>query len=180
MSQDTIDTSGTVVVGYSRRKLALYAIGSAAFVAAGLWMIGIDKPIGRSSPETVRFWGYAAVAFFGLMLLYSASLLLRARSAVISLSPQGLRDVRVSLDTVPWASIASIGTWAYSGQRIMVLTLHPGEEAKLRLTRLARWTRSANAQLGADGLSITAQGTDIGHDALLAATTAFARRYGSL
>ncbi len=60
----------------------------------------------------------------------------------------------------------------------MIVGINPEDEAKLKLTRVARMTRAANASLGADGLAVAAQGAKISHDALLEATIAYAERYG--
>lgn len=178
MSEPVIDTSRTLEIGYSRGKLALYALGAASFVAVGVWMIGQETPSSRHSLEATQFWGYVTVVFFAFMFLIAVGRLLTARGAVISLTPRGFRDQRVSSDIVPWKAIADIQTWKSYGQPIMVLALHPGEEEKLRLTRIARWTRGANARLGADGLSIAAHGTSINHDALVAAAVAYRARHG--
>lgn len=179
MADTAIDTSQALEIAYSPLKLVLAAMGCAGFVIAGFWMIGLDAVKGRYSIETAHLVGYLSILFFGAILLLVVWRLITRKGAVLTLSPEGLRDMRVSHDVIPWPAIARISTWQSHGQRIMVLGLHPGEEAKLRLTRLARVTRGANAKLGADGLSIAAQGTAIKHDDLMAATIAYAQRYGN-
>lgn len=114
------------------------------------------------------------------MLLAAVGRLVTALRPVLTLSAAGLRVARISGDLGPWRAIASIDISAYHGQPIIVLGLHPGEERNLRLKPMVRWTRHANAVLGADGLSMTWQGMRTGHDALPAAMTAFASRYGDL
>lgn len=180
MSGTAIDTSQTMEIGYSRGKLVFFTLGAAAFVATGFWMIGLEKGSGRYSAEQAHLIGYLSIAFFGAIFLLALARLFKAQGTVLTLSPEGMTDVRVSCDVVPWRAIARIGTWQAYGQRIMVLGLHPGEEERLRLTRMARWTRGANAKLGADGLSISVQGTTIGYNDLMAATVAYARRYGAV
>lgn len=175
-----IDTTKALVVAHSPGKLVLFVLGSAAFVASGIWLLFQDEPLARGSVGQQQLWGYLAVAFFGLIMLVALARLFTAGRPVLTLSAAGLRDERISTDIIPWRAIASIDTWAYRGQRIIVLGLYPGEEQKLRLRPMVRWTRRANAMLGADGLSVTASGTRIGHDELLAAITAFAGRYGNI
>ncbi len=56
----------------------------------------------------------------------------------------------------------------------MVLDVDPAVEAALLLSRIARWSRAANKQLGADGLCVTAQGLKMGYDELLMTTSVYA------
>jgi hypothetical protein len=177
MPEPQIDTHQTREIAAAPLKLILMVLGALAFVVGGCFMslATVDTP--KYSAAVVRLLGYVAIIFFGLCGLIGVWRLLTQRGPVITVSPEGLRDVRVSHDIVPWPAIASIGTWTHSGQRIMVLGLKPGEEAKLRLTTIARMSRGANARLGADGLAIAAQGTKISHDELIATATEYARAY---
>jgi hypothetical protein len=174
----SIDTRATLEIVSAPLKMAGLAALSAAFVVGGWFMSQATVSTSRHSAETVVFWGWAAMIFFGLCLAITLWRLLTQRGPIITLSPAGIRDVRVTHDIVPWPAVANIATWQHSGQNVMVVGLHPGEEAKLRLTTIARMSRRANATLGADGLAITAQGTKISHDALMAAAIAYARAHG--
>ena len=118
------------------------------------------------------------MAFFGPVTALLLWRLMTQRGTVITLSPDGLCDIRVSPDVVPWTAIKSLATWQHSGQKVLIVALMPGEEEKLKLTTLARMTRSANSKLGADGLAVTAHGTKIAHEDLLASALAYAGRYG--
>ncbi len=177
MSKPQIDTNATLEITAAPFKLIMLVLGALAFVVAGYFMTLATEDTQRHSAALVRLIGYAAVGFFGLCGFIGIWRLLTQRGPVITLSPMGFRDIRVSHDAVPWPAIASIGTWTHSGQRIMVLSLKPGEEEKLRLTTIARMSRGANARLGADGLAIAAQGTKINHDRLIEATAAYAQAH---
>jgi hypothetical protein len=177
MSEPRIDTSKTLEIGAAPLKLSLIVLGGLAFVVGGYFMTMATEDTARYSASLIRLIGYVAMGFFGLCALLGLWRLLTQRGPVITLSPQGLRDVRVSHDIVPWPAIASIGTWEHSGQRVMVVGLKTGEEEKLRLTTIARLSRGANARLGADGLAIAAQGAKISHDHLIATATAYAQAY---
>lgn len=178
MTAATIDTGNTMEIGASPIKMVLMALGGLAFVVGGFYMSQASTGTSRHSVESVHFWGYASMAFFGAITALTVWRLVTQRGTVITLSPEGFRDIRVSADIVPWQAVASLKTWQSSGQNIMVIELHPGEEAKLKLTAIARMSRGANTKLGADGLSVAAQGTKIGHEALMEATIAYAERYG--
>lgn len=174
-----IDTSGTTTVESSPAKHLWIVILALGFVAVGYWMTLATEASRRYSADMVRFMGWLSIAVFGFFGAIALWRLLTQRGPVITFSPEGLRDIRVSHDIVPWSAIASLNTWQMSGQQVMVVGLKPGEEEKLRLTTIARMSRGANARLGADGLAVTAQGTKICHDDLMKTTIAYAECYAS-
>jgi hypothetical protein len=172
------DTSKTLEIAASPVKMILLAVGGAAFVIVGWFLARATEGTGRYSREMVNLAGWAALVFFGAITLLIVWRLFTQRGTVVTLSPMGLTDIRVSLDVVAWPAVDRISTWSHSGQRIMIVALKPGEEAKLKLSTIARLTRGANAKLGADGLAVTAQGLKIGYDDLLSTTMAYAERHG--
>jgi hypothetical protein len=178
MSANAVDTRQTVEISGSPTKQLMLALGGLGFVAAGYFMMQAVEDTPKYSAAMIRILGYVTVGFFGFCTLVLLWRVLTQRGPVITLSPQGLCDVRVSSDVVPWPAIEAIKTWEHSGQRVMVVGLKPGEEAKLKLTVIAKMSRRANTSLGADGLAITAQGTQTTHDDLMAATIAFAEAHG--
>lgn len=173
----TIDTTLTREIAASPVRLAMMALASTAFVVGGWFMAQATASTTRHSADLINIIGYAAMAVFGLFLVIALHRLITQRGTVITISPAGLTDIRVASDIVPWHAIASLATWENQGQRIMVVSLKPGEEEKLSLTRMARMTRGANARLGADGLAVAAQGTKISHDELMSIAIAYARHY---
>ncbi|MBX9926021.1 MAG: hypothetical protein K2Y05_06660 [Hyphomicrobiaceae bacterium] len=176
----TVDTNGTIRFQASPWKLALLVGGSAAFVAIGVFMVAAQTESSRHSVEVIHVVGYLSIVFFGACGAVGLwRMLTGIGRPVLTLSPAGLRDIRVSDDTIPWSSVERIFEWSYSGSRIMIVCLHPGEEAKLPLTTIARMSRRANAGLGADGLAINASDLTIKHDDLMATTIAYAQRYGT-
>lgn len=172
-----IDTSATTTVEQSPWKMLLLLLGSLAFVAAGWWMTGATAGTSRQSVGTIHFFGWASIIFFGFCALVAVRQLVTFRGPVVTFSPRGIRDIRVSSDTIPWTAVRSINTWSHKGTRIMVLGLHPGEEEKLVLSAITRMTRSANKALGADGLSIASTGMKMSHDRLMETAIAYATRY---
>ena len=84
----------------------------------------------------------------------------------MTVSPAGLRDVRVAAEPIPWRAIKSISTWQMQRQMVLLLAIDPADEARLTLTRLTRWTRSAHRRLGADGLVVSAHGLKVGYPTL--------------
>jgi hypothetical protein len=123
----------------------------------------------------VEFAGYAGTLFFGACTVLALWRAFTTRGPVVTITREGIRDVRVAAEIIPWRAVNGLKVWESNGQRVMVLAVDPAVEAGLNLTRIARWTRGANRALGADGLCVTAQGLKTGFDQLLATSLAYAR-----
>ena len=165
-------TAESTAIAASPAKLVMLAFGGLVFVALGVWLLSIDP-----SNLSLKIIGSLSILFFGAMTCLIVWRLLTQRGPVITLTPQGFHDIRVTKSAVPWSAVDAIGTWSSQGQASVIVRLKPGEEQKLELTTIARMTRKANAALGADGLAVTAQGTKISHDALLSAIIGYCERY---
>ena len=125
-----------------------------------------------SDPAVVSA-GYSGLVFFSFCAAVAIWRLLAQRGAVVTLSPAGLRDVRVAAEPIPWRAVKGISTWQMQRQMVLVVAIDPADEARLTLTRLARWTRTANRKLGADGLVVSAQGLTVGYPTLFYACRDF-------
>jgi hypothetical protein len=113
-----------------------------------------------------QFVCYFGAIFFGACTVVIAWRLVTASGAVVTITPQGIRDTRVAAEFIPWRAVRKIHTWQFHRQKIMVLAIDPAVERQLTLTKAARWSRGANRALGADGLCITAQGLKIDYQTL--------------
>ena len=47
----------------------------------------------------------------------------------MTVSPAGLRDIRVAAEPIPWRAIKSISTWQMQRQMVLVVAIDPAEEA---------------------------------------------------
>jgi hypothetical protein len=162
MAEDAADLVN--IEGSPAALLMLTGLGvlmTAVSAVVGFGLLGIDdaSPFSR----TICIFG---TAFFGLCTLIALYRLLFVRGPVITISSQGICDRRVAADVIPWSSIHKLSTWEHSGQRALVLNVDPAVERTLRLSTMAKYTRSANRALGADGLCLTAQGLKISYDEL--------------
>lgn len=173
----TVDTSGTITISMAPWKLV-------GLVALSLGMTALSAVVAGLVPSPVpgmvlgggdAVFGYGGLALFGVATALLVWRLLSQRGPVVTLSPDGLRDVRVCADPIPWRAVRSISTWERQRQKIMVVAIDPAVERTLRLTWLARLSRGPNRALGADGLCIPAQGLTIDHATLVAAAQAYAR-----
>jgi hypothetical protein len=169
-----IDTSGTLHIDSSPWKmLGLFA--AAILMTALSGAIALRLLPGVAPGSLHEFIGYIGLLFFGLcagLLIWRS---IRQRSPVVTITPEGIRDTRIAAEFIPWRAVRNISTWSYQRQKIMVLAIDPAVERQLTLTSIARWTRSANRGLGADGLCLSAQGLKISYNALFETSTAYAQ-----
>lgn len=169
------DTSRTIEIEKSPFRLLAAIAVCLLFVALGAALAFgyLDRADSWS-----LFYGWASMVFFGLGAVRGIWRLLISTGPVVVIGPQGLRDTRVAAEFIPWPAVRGISTWAYRGHKVMVLAIDPAVEKRLTRTRMARWTRSANAAVGADGLGVAAAGLKIEYDTLLATSIAYARAHG--
>jgi len=159
------DTARTIEFHASPTRvltLLSFSVMSTAIAAALAFRLFPNMP---NDPATVSA-GYSGLVFFGFCAAVAVWRLIGQRGPMVTLSPAGLRDVRVAAEPIPWRAIKSISTWQMQRQMVLLVAIDPADEARLTLTRLARWTRSANRKLGADGLVISAHGLKVGYPTL--------------
>lgn len=172
-----IDTTRTIEIRQSPWQTLLLIAGALVFVALGTLMI--SGSIGKARPDIfVQAIGWISVLFFGACGIVGGWRFMTVRGPVVTLSPVGIRDMRIAEETIPWRAIRGISTWEYQRQKVMVLQVDPALERRLTLSTIARMSRRANAALGADGLCVAATGLSMRYADLLATTKAYAREYG--
>jgi hypothetical protein len=173
----TFDTSRTIEIEASPiRMLGLGALGLLmTALSAAIMLNAFPVPPG----SLAEFGGYAGTVFFGACTVLALWRTFTTHGPVVTITREGIRDVRVAAEVIPWGAVNDIKVWESNGQRVMVLAVDPAIEGWLNLTRIARWSRGANRALGADGLCVTAQGLKIGFDELLATSFAYARAWHS-
>lgn len=159
--QNLIEIKGSPAKLIGLVILGIIMTGLSAAIAFGLIPSGAGS-IGQ-------FAGWAGTVFFGAALMIALYRLTTSSATVITLSAAGLHDTRVSERPIAWDAIQDVGVWSMQGQKIIVLAVAPEVEQSVGLTRMARWSRGANAKLGADGLCIASTGLAMKHNELLAA-----------
>jgi hypothetical protein len=76
-----------LVLRPSKTKWTLLLLACIGFVVAGIWMINVGGPASRAPFGDARFWGWAAVIFFGLGIPLSLFQLFSGRT-YLSLNPE--------------------------------------------------------------------------------------------
>jgi hypothetical protein len=165
------DVTRTIEIAGSPGKLILLvALGVLMTAASAAIAFGLIPDV----DIVVLIISYFGVVFFALCTIILVRRLLGARSPVVTITPEGIRDTRVAADLIPWSAIRSLTTWEYAGQKVLVLAVEPTVEQKLTLTTIAQWSRAPNRALGADGLCVTAQGLQTDYDTLFRICTDYA------
>jgi hypothetical protein len=161
----TTDTSRIMEFHASpARLLTLLAFSAMSLVIAAALAFRLLP--GTASDPAMVSTGYTGIAFFSFCAAVAIWRLLAQRGPMVTLSPDGLLDVRVSKEPIPWRAIKSISTRQMQRQMVLLVAVDPATEDKLSLTRVARWMRNANRSLGADGLVISPQGLKVGYPTL--------------
>jgi len=170
----SIDTTKSYeIFGSPLRLLGLLA-AAICFVALGAFFVLSPEAFGRSKILILGI-GWLCIIFFGFCAVMGVLQLLKLKAPVITVSPEGFRDVRIANDTIPWASIQGVSTYTTNGQKMLIVSVAPDVEKQLNLARMARISRGMNAKLGADGLCSTAAGMDISYPEFLKMVEAFVR-----
>ena len=177
MEEVAIDTSGTTEFTASPLKMVLLGLLGIAMTTGGA-VLASGMLEGMRGGASTQLTGYFGAGFFGLCTILIFWRAVTMRGTVITLSPEGIQDVRIAPDTIAWSAIQNVSTWQMRRQKIIILKLDPQTEANLPLSKIARWTREANKKLGADGLYVVPQGINTNYDGLMGAIQAYWQRYG--
>jgi hypothetical protein len=159
------DTSRTIEIHASPARLLTllaFSLMSTAIATA----LAFRLLPGMSADPAATTAGYTGIAFFGFCAVVALWRLYGQRGAMVTISPEGLRDVRVAPQTIPWRAVKGIATWQMQRQMVLVISIAPEAERRLTLTTMARLTRGAHRSLGADGLVMSAHGLKIGYPTL--------------
>ncbi|MEO7688461.1 MAG: STM3941 family protein [Sphingomonas sp.] len=148
------------VARVSRWRTGLMVLGAAVFVAAGIFLLGIDGP---EQTET-RFWGWASIIFFGLAGMACIPQLFRTEP-VLEIDSNGILWRRWSEDRIPWSAIVRAEIKLVQRQKFLSLWLRDPE--RYRSTRLIGKLGRANKTMGFGDIALNLSGTDQGFDAMI-------------
>ena len=192
-----IDTSRTMEIRVSRWKILALLVGTFVF-AAGSTVMAFDRLDGAVPSSYHEFVGFGGTAFFGLGFVAALVAAIRWRGPVITLSPEGIRDIRMSPKLIAWRDVRDITTLSgddpkiqraiapfitvSSGaselqirkMRFMMLAVAPEIKAGLVAgRRLGKLATQLDHAFGVDGVAINPQQLSVGYDTLYAAARAY-------
>jgi hypothetical protein len=99
-----------------RRNGLLVAIGSAIFLAAGVWLMQYGEE------QFDWLWGLGSVVF-GTLGLWASRRLSRRKTSMV-LTPERLEQVTIyGAASVPWRDVEKVGSLSYLGQKLLGVRL---------------------------------------------------------
>jgi hypothetical protein len=111
--------------------------------------------------------GYVGTGFFGLATLKAIWTLMTAKGPVVFISRDGICDLRIVNELMPWDQIQDISSYEYRRQKFVVLKISAALENQIFGAKAGKVRLLANRMLGVDGIAITASGLTVDGDALL-------------
>jgi hypothetical protein len=149
---------------YKRTKLALYALGCAAFVALGLFLVTeVAQDASYSRHYAALPVGLASLAFFGIGLMVIVARFIDRRDILV-IDDRGIRDLRLGINTIPWKDIQSITE--YTVKRQTFFAIQVDEPTRYVENSGKRFMLKANRIAGFSPLNVSAHGLGISPDEL--------------
>lgn len=142
-----------VEIGISYWKtLGLLVVSAAAWLAIAAILFGW---VPGKAPNT-SFIGYVSFMIFGVGTCAFTSQLLSPDSTVLVINRYGVRDLRTSLNVIPWQSVESIDIWRSADETCLVLKLTPAASERFATIAAARALMAVSKVCGLDGIPISA------------------------
>ena len=170
-----IDPSQTVEVSAS----ALQLLGSLALtvlaslgIAAAVWL---NAPILTTTALIAFLIGTAVLIGLSFVL---ARLMFRSSEPVVTISPEGVCDRRLSADLVSWRDIEDIRPRRNHQAPVIELVLRKEADKAMTYKPLPRLLRSYHRLSNSVRFAVSAHGLKIGHRQLLETLKAYAEAHG--
>jgi len=166
-----------IEIGYSKRRLAVLLAGGVILTAGSAAMAFHLIP----DTQVDAFYtavGYFGVVFFGFAILKMGWLLVTARGPVLFIDRNGIRDLRVSPNVIPWDAVEQIGIGEIKKQPFVTLKVTPALEEQLVASAGKKLMKAANHALGVDGIVINPSGLQVDPPTLLEVCNAYRAAYG--
>ena len=175
----------TIEARYSAKKL-LRVLWIGVVFTALCTFIAFGHLTNPAPGIIVLIAAYCGIFIFGfgaLRLLFQ--FITRSGRVAITVNADGIRDVRVAAEAIPWAAISDVSPfavpkpslWPFGKREYNVsglfLTLLPECEAGLAISWGARASRVANRVIGMNGIYINGAGLEIDWDEFLKVSKAY-------
>lgn len=178
-----MEQSNDTIIELSKAKLVLITMGSAAFVAMGLWMLSLDAKEIESSREynsTLFVYGaaWASILFFGLCGFIGIKKLFDDRPGLI-ISAVGIQDNSsgISAGLIPWKDIAGVSQYQVKTQQFVSIMVSDTEKYAAKGNLLKRMANRANIKMYGTPLSLSSNSLKISHNELFDLITSAFQKY---
>jgi hypothetical protein len=167
-----------LVVPLGKSKIALTVLGSAAFVAVGLWLLSTAAEEPRPRLFLTETIAIACIAFFGVCGL-AALFKLFDFSPGLVIDAEGIVDNSsgISAGRIPWSDIRGFSVTTVQGQRFLTVKVDNPKKYVQRGHLLKRLFVNANASYFGGAIQISANALRIDFDELVTVTRTFHEKY---
>lgn len=172
----------TQVIPASKGKTVLLILGSAALVAASLWVLSLDA---QSIAQQRRFnstgivYGAAwtGAIFFGFCGIVGIVRLFSSKPGLV-MDHEGVHIMYLRRNqTVLWQDISAFAEYRVQKQKQILVMLSDPQSYINRYTGLAKWWIKTNYRLAGSPISLSSSLLKISHDDLIAQLTAHLVHY---
>jgi hypothetical protein len=166
-----METLSTITISKSFWKTVLLVAAAVVMVAASA-VTALDFSSfnrgARHGSGIASAIGWFGVAFFGMGLIVILYMAARLRGPIVTLSPEGVLDVRVMKAIIPWSEVTGVYEWRPSPfAKFAMLRLNPNYLARFETNRVQRTLGRLNKVVGAEGLPLQGSMLDISHGRLM-------------
>ena len=162
-----------VVIPLSKIKIILLIVGSAVFVAGGVWLLGLDPEQIQSSrrmsnPQIAYGVGYVCIAFFGICGIYGITKMFDFKPGLI-INSKGITDnsSAVAAGLIRWSDITGFSEFQVKSTKMLIIHVREPEKYVNRGSAIKRALNKANMKLVGSPISISANSLRIKYPELL-------------
>lgn len=177
------------IIALSKTKLVLLLLGSAAFVAAGAWLLSLDPATVRShrafgaffnDPLFARGLGLLSILFFGICGAYALKALFDKKPGLV-LNDSGFVDnaSAVAAGFIPWSEVVGVGVFEVNKQRTLIVEVADPQKYVGRGGALRRALNKANYKLSGSPITIPSTALSIGFPELVSLFDRYRQTYGA-
>jgi hypothetical protein len=166
------DLPDIIEIGYSWKRL-LVLLAAAVILTAGCAAMAFHLFPDMRVDAFYTAVGYFGVLFFGFGILKMGWLLLTARGPVLFIDRNGIRDLRVSPNVIPWDAVEQIETGEVKKQAFVTLRVTPALEKQLVASGGKKLMAVANHALGVDGIVLNPSGLQVDAETLFEVCNAY-------
>lgn len=180
-----MNTNNEVVVSISKKKTALNAAGSCAFVALGIVLLLVDmEALEHLEPFNqtwlIRPFAVIDISFFGICAVVWTKKFFDKKPGLI-LNSDGIVDNAsgVAAGLIPWVDIVRIHEFEITDQKMMIIDVSNPEKYIEACGPVKKWLLKANYKLTGSPINIPAVGLQINLDELLELCDEYFVKYGN-
>jgi hypothetical protein len=166
------ETAERLLIPLSRTKITFLLLGSAAFIAASVWLWANADRIPRRNPLYVEAVAIAGVGFFGLCGFYALVKIFDGAPGLI-VDVEGIVDnsSAVSAGRIPWSDIRGFKITSVHKQKFLTIEVYNAETYLQRASFLKRPLVALNMKYFDSPVQISANTLKIDFDRLVRLVT---------